>query len=94
METLTYDRTGGTPVARRAHVGIVASGDCEVLIEPGPSVAVTVATTAGGFGPIWNAVLERFFVRHDVAARVAINDFGATPAVVALRLEQALEAAS
>jgi malonate decarboxylase delta subunit len=94
METLTFSRAGGTPVAHRAHVGVVASGDCEVLVEPDSSVAVKVATTASGFGPTWQAVFERFFARHPVAARFEINDFGATPAVVTLRLEQALEEAS
>jgi len=39
-------------------------------------------------------VIARFFERHPIAARIEIDDFGATPSVVALRLEQALEAAS
>jgi malonate decarboxylase delta subunit len=38
-------------------------------------------------------VLDRFFTRYDGAARIEINDFGATPGVVALRLAEAVEAA-
>jgi malonate decarboxylase delta subunit len=94
METLTYERSGGTPVTRRAHVGVVASGDLELLLEPSTDgLHVRVATTAAGYGETWRAVFERFFARESIAASIEINDFGATPAVVALRLEQALEAA-
>ena len=41
----------------------------------------------------WQAVLERFFSRADVAVTVQIHDFGATPGAVSLRLSQAVEAA-
>jgi malonate decarboxylase delta subunit len=36
-------------------------------------------------------VLDRFFSRFQHAARIEINDFGATPGTVTLRLEQAAE---
>jgi malonate decarboxylase delta subunit len=38
-------------------------------------------------------VLDRFFTRYDGAAQIEINDFGATPGVVALRLAEAIEEA-
>jgi malonate decarboxylase delta subunit len=45
-----------------------------------------------GYFEIWSAVLNDFASRHDLAnIRVSINDGGATPAVVSLRLDQALE---
>ena len=50
-------------------------------------------TSADGFSERWRAVIDRFFARHDVAVSVAINDFGATPPTVLLRLEQAIEEA-
>jgi malonate decarboxylase delta subunit len=50
-----------------------------------------VRTSADGFGEIWEAVLDRFFVRNDLAAAVEINDSGATPGTVSLRLAQAVE---
>ena len=93
MQTLKLDRPATQPVSRRAHVGVVGSGDLEVLFEPSPDAAthVVVRTSVDGFDEVWKAALERFFARHDVAASIEINDFGATPGVVALRLEQALE---
>jgi malonate decarboxylase delta subunit len=93
METLNFDYPASQPVSGRAHVGVVGSGDLEVLLEPSPDdrVHVTVRTSADGFGEVWEAVLERFFVRNDLAAAIEINDSGATPGTVALRLAQAVE---
>lgn len=89
------ERPGGRAIARRSHVGVVASGNLEVLCEPaaGPRARIIVRTTVGGFDAIWRAVLTRFLAQHAIAADIEVNDFGATPAMVTLRLEQALEAA-
>ncbi len=96
METLEFGRPVGklTP-PRRVHVGVVASGNLEVLLEPALDAQskIVIRTSADGFGERWRAVIDRFFARHDVAVRIAINDFGATPPTVLLRLEQAIEAA-
>lgn len=74
-------------------VGVVGSGNLEVMLEPAapPDCKVHVETSARGFGPIWQAVLDDFHARHGLAGlRVSINDMGATPAVVSLRLDQAV----
>jgi malonate decarboxylase delta subunit len=93
METLNFDYPASQPVSRRAHVGVVGSGDLEVLLEPSEEgrAHVAVRTSADGFGEVWQAVLDRFFARNDLAATVQINDSGATPGTVALRLAQAVE---
>ena len=94
MEQHTYSFPGTIPVSRRAHVGVVGSGDLEVLVEPADRGAtVDLRTSVDGYGETWHAVLERFFSRADIAATVQINDFGATPGTVSLRLSQAVEAA-
>lgn len=94
LETLRYAFPASEVVQRRAHVGVVASGNCEILLEPmADGASVIVRTSVTGFDATWRAVLGRFFARNPVAVQIEINDFGATPAVVALRLEQALEAA-
>jgi malonate decarboxylase delta subunit len=96
METLEFERPSGARLPpRRVYVGVVASGNLEVLLEPAsePDSKVIVRTSADGFGERWQAVIDRFFARHDVAVRIAINDFGATPPIVLLRLEQAIEEA-
>ncbi len=75
-------------------VGVVGSGNLEVLVEQGtPGVMeVEVATSAKGFGATWEAVLGDVAAEFSVGGlRFSINDHAATPAVVALRLRQALE---
>lgn len=74
-------------------VGVVGSGNLEVLLEPGPPpiCSVHIETSARGFGAIWEAVINDFHGRHALAGlRVSIHDMGATPAVVSLRLDQAV----
>lgn len=93
MEILELRFPGDQPIARRAQVGVVGSGDLEILMSPASETTVTIRTSVGGFGVLWRATLERFFVRHPIATRVVINDAGATPGVVSLRLAQALEEA-
>ena len=94
MERLQFSYPARQPVARRVHVGVVGSGDLEVLLEPSPDgrAHVSVTTSVAGFGAVWQHVLDRFFGRFDGAAAIEINDSGATPGVVLLRLEQAVEA--
>ena len=93
METLCFDYPATEPVRHRTHVGVVGSGDLEVLLEPSADemAHVTIRTSVDGFGQIWKHVMDRFFSRYHGAAVIEINDFGATPGMVALRLEQALE---
>jgi malonate decarboxylase acyl carrier protein len=93
IDTLEFDFPAERSVNGRAHTGVVASGNCEVLVEPSELMRarVVVRTSVNGFEATWRAVLERFFARHPIAANVEINDFGATPAVVSLRLDQAVE---
>ncbi len=78
-------------------VGVVGSGNLEILLEAAAlqgGCEITIATQARGFGAIWQAVLSDFFARWQPAnLRIAINDVGATPAVVGLRLDQAMQAA-
>jgi malonate decarboxylase acyl carrier protein len=93
MEKLTFEYPVSQPVKHRAHVGVVGSGDLEVLLEPSPDqkAHVAVSTSVDGFGKIWKLVLDRFFSRYQGAASIEIHDFGATPGIVTLRLEQAVE---
>jgi malonate decarboxylase delta subunit len=102
VRTLHYQFRASRNPARRAHVGVVGSGDLEVLLEPGTAGAsgggaghaqVRVRTSVEGFDEVWQATLERFFARTPVLGDWELNDAGATPALVTLRLQQAAEAA-
>ena len=94
METLRYQLPGGQRIGdfEPVLVGVVASGNLEVMLEPSAEggSAFHIETSAHGFGNIWEAVVRDFHRRHELAGvRVSINDMGATPAVVSLRLDQA-----
>jgi malonate decarboxylase delta subunit len=93
MENLRYEYPATRPVVRSAHVGVVGSGDLEVLLSPssGAGAEVVIRTSVDGYSHIWKSVLDRFFSRYDGAALIELNDFGATPGVVMLRLAEAVE---
>jgi malonate decarboxylase delta subunit len=95
IETLHYRFVGQRPAGSFSPVlvGVVGSGNLEVMLEPvaGPNCEIHIDTSARGFGPIWQAVARDFHQRHLLAGvRVSIHDMGATPAVVSLRLDQAV----
>jgi len=84
------DRTPGKAFAM---AGVVGSGDLEVMLERdelhGACEAV-VDTAIRGYDRLWERVLTDFVSRRRLAnVRISINDGGATPAIVSLRLEQA-----
>jgi malonate decarboxylase delta subunit len=97
METLHFRfEHGSKRVASQAHlVGVVSSGNLEVMIEStdlNGACEIEISTAAVGFGPIWQAVVADFQARWSLGdVRISINDVGATPAVVSLRLDQAVE---
>jgi malonate decarboxylase delta subunit len=94
MEQLKFDYPSAKRrVTKKAHVGVVGSGDMEILMQPSDTGAahVSVQTSVNGFANSWKLVIDRFFTTYDGAVRVHINDAGATPGVVLLRLEQAAE---
>jgi len=95
MEKLSFRLTaprsaGGTRT--QAIVGVVASGNLEVLLErdlPADICAIDIATAAHGFGMVWDAVVRDFVARRAAGGlRISVNDGGARPDTVALRLAQ------
>lgn len=94
METLSFEFPAGQPARGRALVGCVGSGDLEVLLEPGTAgtLAIQVVTSVNGSAARWQQLFERMLRAQQLPAlSIAIHDFGATPGVVRLRLEQGLE---
>jgi malonate decarboxylase delta subunit len=74
--------------------GVVGSGNLEVLVSPladSDKSNFIIDTSVTGFDHIWKAVLQDFSDRYAVGGlEFKINDMGATPAVVSLRLSQAV----
>ena len=73
-------------------VGVVASGNCEALLErvlEDRQVEVEVNTPVTGFDDVWKLVVSDFVERWSPGGlRISINDGGAGPDVVMLRLMQ------
>jgi malonate decarboxylase delta subunit len=97
MEDLRFhhdvrQRAGGEMTM--AIIGVVASGNLEVLAErvlPDTECLVEIKTAAAGFGEVWTAVVADFAERYSPGGlKLSINDGGAHPDTVALRLAQAV----
>jgi malonate decarboxylase acyl carrier protein len=96
MQTLSINYPATRELTSNVHVGAVASGDLEIVMTPlagGSTSTVAVRTSVDGFDTVWRRVLDRFFAESALVAHYEINDFGATPGMVSLRLAQALEVA-
>jgi malonate decarboxylase delta subunit len=95
MEKLSFKLDAPTCAGgsrKQAIVGVVASGNLEVLLEralPPEVCAIDIATAAHGFGAVWEAVVRDFVARRAAGGlHISVNDGGARPDTVALRLAQ------
>ncbi len=74
--------------------GVVGSGNLEILVsalDDSEQSKFVINTSVAGFDHIWEAVIQEFVNRYAVGGlQFDINDMGATPAVVSLRLSQAI----
>jgi malonate decarboxylase delta subunit len=97
MEKLSFTFKTSTSAGgdrSQAIVGVVASGNLEVLAErtlPLDTCIIDIATAAHGFAAVWQAVVADFVARcASGGLRLSVNDGGARPDTVALRLAQSV----
>jgi malonate decarboxylase delta subunit len=97
MEDLTFRHQARPPARgsrKLAIIGVVASGNLEVLAErvlSDDQCLVEIKTAAEGFGEVWAAVIADFVGRYSPGGvKFSINDGGARPDAVSLRLAQAV----
>lgn len=97
MEYLSYEFgpwevTRKTKIKLPVIVGVVGSGNLEILMEQrdlGGQTKIVLETSVSGYAETWAAVLRNFAEERQFAdTLITINDGGATPAVVQLRLAQ------
>ncbi len=98
MESLELKVAAGRPIrGAQVQTGVVASGDLEVLYDgTGAATDLTVRITSSvdNSARRWEALLGRLSAMQGLPAGVmVIHDFGATPGVARIRIEQAVEAA-
>ncbi|PTW60409.1 malonate decarboxylase delta subunit [Breoghania corrubedonensis] len=89
---------GTKSIDKPVHLGVVGSGDMEVLMEPKDlkgAVSIKLVTPVAGFDELWKRVVETFVSETLLGdVHLEINDNNATPAVVLLRLRQAFAEAT
>jgi malonate decarboxylase delta subunit len=95
MEKLSFRHTTQRALAgakAQAITGVVASGNLEVLLERAlapTECTVEIETPIRGYGEVWAAVVADFVSRAQPGGlRITINDGGARPDTVSLRLLQ------
>ena len=80
----------------QVQVGVVASGDLEVLLvsDDSKQLKVSIISSADNSKARWEALFNRLIGQDEFfGAQMTIHDFGATPGVACLRIEQSLEEA-
>jgi malonate decarboxylase delta subunit len=95
MQTLRFTHNAKSRLPGKkdeAIIGVVASGNLEILLErvlPGTDCEVEIATPLRGYEETWKAVVAEFVERSSPGGlRISINDGGARPDTVYLRLIQ------
>ena len=97
METLLIEKAGTDRPVTATLVGYVGSGDLEVMIEPHTQscALINIQTATSGSRARWEQVIDQVNAINPLPAmRMDIHDFSATPGVIRLRLEQAIELAT
>lgn len=98
MERIELQYTGSKTARNRALSGVVGSGDMEALFEPGKGnkLSVSIKTSVDGSTPRWATPFRPGFPATGSlpSGKLVIHDFGATPGVARLRIEQVFEEAS
>ncbi|MDU6925157.1 malonate decarboxylase acyl carrier protein [Franconibacter helveticus 513] len=97
MEQITLSFPASRTLSGRALAGVVGSGDMEVLFTADSEQAlnVEITTSVDNSTARWNALFERLSLLNGLpAGKLIIHDFGATPGVARIRIEQVFEEAN
>ena len=97
MEKIELEYPGSRMTGRRALAGVVGSGDMEALFEPdtGSKLIIAVSTSVDGSTARGRRLFDRLSgIGTLPSGRLVIHDFGATPGVARLRIEQVFEEAN
>jgi len=97
MEPITLSLPANRLLSGRALAGVVGSGDMEVLYTAtqGDTLNVDITTSLDNSDARWKALFDRLNLINGLpAGELIIHDFGATPGVARIRLEQVFEEVS
>lgn len=97
MEKITLTMPASRALSGKALAGVVGSGDMEVLFaaEPGQTLIIDITTSVDNSRGRWEALFTRLQTVSSLpAGKLTIHDFGATPGVARIRIEQVFEGVS
>ena len=97
MEHITLSFPANRTFSGRALAGVVGSGDMEVLFTAaeGQTLSIDITTSLGNRGAPGRARFGRLRLVNGLpAGQLGIHDFGATPGVARIRIEQVFEEVS
>lgn len=97
MEHITLNFSGTKKLKQKALAGVVGSGDMEALFVPKNTnqLVISIKTSVDGSTQKWKRLFERIEKSSFLPkGELTIHDFGATPGVARLRIEQVFEEAS
>lgn len=94
MEHITLILPATRQLSGKALAGVVGSGDMEVLYvaDNSQQLTVTLTTSVDNSQARWQALFDRLAAFGELpAGAMTIHDFGATPGVARIRIEQVFE---
>ncbi|MDU5780800.1 MAG: malonate decarboxylase acyl carrier protein [Pantoea sp.] len=97
MEHITLSFPANRTFSGRALAGVVGSGDMEVLFTAteGQTLSIDITTSLDNSDTRWKALFDRLSLINGLpAGQMVIHDFGATPGVARIRIEQVFEEVS
>lgn len=97
MEKITLTLPATRQLSGKALAGVVGSGDMEVLFVAAADnrLAVSITTSVDNSQSRWQALFDRLSQLGNLpAGQMTIHDFGATPGVARIRIEQVFEEVS
>ncbi|MEJ5069255.1 malonate decarboxylase acyl carrier protein [Enterobacter sp. MYb186] len=97
MEKITLTLPASRNLNGKALAGVVGSGDMEVLFtaDQGQSLTIEITTSVDNSRNRWDALFNRLQTVSSLpAGKLTIHDFGATPGVARIRIEQVFEGMS
>ncbi|NKI73339.1 malonate decarboxylase acyl carrier protein [Dickeya sp. CFBP 2040] len=97
MEQITLSFPATRPASGNALAGVVGSGDMEVLLiaDAGQTLTIDITTSVDNSRARWQALFSRLSTLGSLTAgTMTIHDFGATPGVARIRIEQVFEGVS
>jgi len=94
MEHITISLPASRIVSGNALAGVVGSGDMEVLFTANheQTLTIDITTSVDNTRARWEALFNRLTLAGSLpSGKLVIHDFGATPGVARIRIEQVFE---